>query len=59
MVDPYLPKLHLHVIPYVMNIDAEQQAFEQEVSQVTQWWASDRFKHITRPYRAEDGELYV
>ncbi|KAI8990999.1 isocitrate lyase [Mycotypha africana] len=36
-----------------MTIDAEQQAFLEEVEQVKKWWASPRFEGIKRPYTAE------
>lgn len=36
-----------------MSIDQEQQAFLEEVEKVKQWWATDRFKHVKRPYTAE------
>ncbi|KAJ1674289.1 isocitrate lyase 1 [Spiromyces aspiralis] len=34
-------------------VDAEEQAFREEVEQVKQWWSSPRFKHTRRPYTAE------
>ena len=38
------------------QLTEEQHAFDQEVLQVEQWWASDRFRLVTRPYSAADGE---
>jgi len=36
-------------------LQQEQAYFEQEVSNVKQWWKKDRFRLVTRPYTAEDG----
>ncbi|KAJ8324900.1 isocitrate lyase 1 [Batrachochytrium dendrobatidis] len=36
------------------QLTEEQHAFDQEVLQVEQWWASDRFRLVTRPYSAAD-----
>ncbi|KAJ8654949.1 isocitrate lyase [Lichtheimia ornata] len=36
-----------------MSYDQEELAFRQEVEAVKQWWASDRFKLVKRPYTAE------
>jgi isocitrate lyase len=33
---------------------AEDALFEQQVSDVKQWWASERYQGIKRPYSAED-----
>ncbi|KAI9204571.1 isocitrate lyase [Polychytrium aggregatum] len=32
----------------------EQQYFDQEVAQMTQWWSSPRFAQVKRPYTAEE-----
>jgi isocitrate lyase len=34
--------------------DAEDLLFQKQVEDVKQWWASDRYKGIKRPYSAED-----
>ncbi|KAK9760857.1 isocitrate lyase 1 [Basidiobolus ranarum] len=31
----------------------EESLFEEECAKVRQWWQSDRFTHVTRPYSAE------
>lgn len=36
-----------------MAVDQEILEFQQEVEAVKKWWASDRFKHVKRPYTAE------
>ncbi len=33
--------------------DAEQQAFEQEVKEIKQWWTDSRWRYTRRPYTAE------
>jgi len=33
---------------------AEDALFQEQVKQVQQWWSSDRYKGIKRPYTAED-----
>lgn len=35
------------------SLDAEQQAFENEVEAVKQWWKDDRWRYTKRPYTAE------
>ena len=35
------------------SVDAEMAAYTREVAEVQQWWASPRFKNVTRPYSAE------
>ncbi|KAG0244617.1 Isocitrate lyase, partial [Actinomortierella wolfii] len=34
-------------------VEAEERKFQEEVAKVKQWWASERFSLITRPYSAE------
>lgn len=34
-------------------VDAEEARFQEEVAKVKEWWATDRFRLITRPYSAE------
>ncbi|KAG0265380.1 isocitrate lyase 1 [Actinomortierella ambigua] len=34
-------------------VNAEERKFQEEVAKVKQWWASERFRLITRPYTAE------
>ena len=34
--------------------DAEDAVFDEQVSQVNDWWSSPRYKGIKRPYSAED-----
>lgn len=36
-----------------MSGDAEQQAFEQEVKEVQQWWSDSRWRYTRRAYTAE------
>ena len=38
-------------------IKQEQQIFDQEVAQVQNWWKQDRFRLVTRPYSAQDGNI--
>lgn len=45
--------LFLTVIFSNMAVDQEILEFQQEVEAVKKWWASDRFKHVKRPYTAE------
>jgi len=36
-------------------VDNEERAFQAEVQEVKRWWNStERFKHVRRPYTAED-----
>ena len=35
-------------------IAAEQQKFEQEIAAVNKWFATERFRYVTRPYTAQD-----
>ncbi|KAF9585153.1 Isocitrate lyase [Lunasporangiospora selenospora] len=35
------------------QVDAEEAHFQAEVAKVKAWWATDRFRLITRPYTAE------
>ncbi|KAJ3282246.1 isocitrate lyase 1 [Blyttiomyces sp. JEL0837] len=41
-------------VPSAQFVAQEQREFEAQVAQVKQWWASDRFTLVTRPYTAED-----
>ncbi|KAJ3193101.1 Isocitrate lyase [Irineochytrium annulatum] len=41
-------------IPSAQFVAEEQRIFQDQVAQVKQWWQSDRFKLVTRPYTAED-----
>lgn len=34
-------------------VDAEEARFQEEVAKVKAWWATDRFRLVTRPYSAE------
>ena len=34
-------------------VDAEEQAFQDEVKQLKQWWSDSRWRHTRRPYTAE------
>ena len=33
--------------------DAEEQAFQDEVKQIKQWWSDSRWRYTRRPYTAE------
>jgi hypothetical protein len=35
------------------NLDAEEQAFQDEVKQLKQWWTDSRWRFTRRPYTAE------
>lgn len=35
------------------NVDAEEQAFQDEVKQLKQWWSDSRWRYTRRPYTAE------
>ena len=34
-------------------VDAEIAAFQQEVKEINQWWSTERYKNVKRPYTAE------
>ncbi|RMY72012.1 hypothetical protein D0862_14525 [Hortaea werneckii] len=58
-VEPPLPSTHptdaFHLLPESEKAGAsEDEVFAQQVKQVEDWWASPRYKGITRPYSAED-----
>lgn len=36
---------------------SEQEIFENDVKQMYEWWKSDRFALVKRPYSAQEGEL--
>lgn len=36
-----------------INIDAEEAAFQSEVAAVKEWWRGPRWRHMKRPYTAE------
>lgn len=35
------------------NLDAEEQAYQDEVKQIKQWWSDSRWRYTRRPYTAE------
>ena len=37
----------------VMNIEAEEAAFQAEVAAVKEWWKSPRWRYTKRPFTAE------
>lgn len=37
-----------------INDEQLDRMFKQQVQDITTWWSSPRFKHLTRPYSAED-----
>ena len=37
-------------------LQEEERAFNLETKQVQQWWTSERFKYVKRPYSAGDGK---
>jgi len=37
----------------VENVEAELAAFATELAELQQWWATDRFRNVKRPYSAE------
>jgi isocitrate lyase len=41
------------------QLQEEERIFQQEVESVKNWWKSERFAHITRPYSAKDGKFLV
>ncbi|RMX89990.1 hypothetical protein D0867_15376 [Hortaea werneckii] len=58
-VEPPLPSTHptdaFHLLPESEKAGAaEDEVFAQQIKQVEDWWASPRYKGITRPYSAED-----
>ncbi|KAI7184802.1 Methylisocitrate lyase [Hortaea werneckii] len=58
-VEPPLPSTHptdaFHLLPESEKPGAaEDEVFAQQIKQVEDWWASPRYKGITRPYSAED-----
>ncbi|KAI8929815.1 isocitrate lyase [Entophlyctis helioformis] len=44
----------MSIAPTAQFVADEQRVFEQEVSALKAWWASPRFRKVTRPYTAED-----
>lgn len=37
----------------------EQQAFDAEIKQVTDWFSSPRFANVKRPYTPQDGTVFL
>ena len=35
------------------GLDAEEQAFQDEIKQLKQWWSDSRWRYTRRPYTAE------
>lgn len=54
---PPLPSSHptdaFQLLKEAEKPDAEQAIFDEQVKQVTEWWASPRYKGIKRPYSPE------
>ena len=40
-------------------LQEEERIFQQEVAAVKNWFKSDRFSLVTRPYTAEDGKSFL
>lgn len=38
------------MLPQMASIDAEEQAFQQEVKQIQQWWSDSRWRYTKRPF---------
>jgi isocitrate lyase len=54
-VSTVLPSDSFQLLPEAEKAgDAEDILFQAQVADVKQWWASDRYKGIKRPYSAED-----
>ena len=54
-VSTSLPSDSFQLLPETEKAgDAEDILFQKQVEDVKQWWASDRYKGIKRPYSAED-----
>ena len=57
-VEPPLSSTHptdsFHLLPEAQKPEAEDAIFEAQVQQVREWWASDRYRGIRRPYSAEE-----
>ncbi|KAL0259749.1 isocitrate lyase 1 [Diplodia seriata] len=41
------------MLPQMPSIDAEDQAFQQEVQAIQQWWSDSRWRYTKRPFTAE------
>ncbi|OJD34795.1 isocitrate lyase [Diplodia corticola] len=41
------------MLPQMPSIDAEEQAFQQEVQAIQQWWSDSRWRYTRRPFTAE------
>lgn len=56
-VEPPLPSGHptesFQLLPEADKPSAEDEAFNIQVQQVKEWWASPRYQGIKRPYSAE------
>lgn len=53
-VSTELPTDSFQLLPEAEKSNAEDELFNAQTAQVKEWWASDRFKNIKRPYTAED-----
>lgn len=54
-VSTSLPSDSFQLLPETEKAgDAEDVLFQRQVEDVKQWWASDRYKGVKRPYSAED-----
>lgn len=54
-VSTALPSDAYQLLPESSKVGAAEDAlFEQQVQDVKQWWASERYQGIKRPYSAED-----
>ncbi|KAL1650883.1 isocitrate lyase 1 [Diplodia intermedia] len=41
------------MLPQMPSLDAEEQAFQQEVQAIQQWWTDSRWRYTKRPFTAE------
>lgn len=53
-VSTQLPADGFQLLAEADKPSAEDALFQEQVKQVQQWWASERYKGIKRPYTAED-----
>lgn len=41
------------MLPQMPSLDAEEQAFQQEVRDIQQWWSDSRWRYTKRPFTAD------
>lgn len=41
------------MLPQMASIEAEEQAFQEEIKAIQQWWSDSRWRYTKRPFTAE------